>query len=145
MFDVQWSLYISAFVAGVVTFLAPCTLPLIPAFLGVISGVDISSIPENNSRFSKKIIINACAYVLGFSLVFIVLGSIISVAIQVLVLKSLIQKIGGVFLIILGLSMGGWLQAGFLSRFNFISKNIKPAGFINSFLLGCLLDRKSVV
>ena len=141
MLDIQWPLFLSAFLAGVVTFLAPCTLPLIPAFLGIISGIDISSQSQvQDLRLRRKILINAAAYVVGFSVVFIILGSLFTVAIKILAVKTIIQKVGGVFLLILGLSIGGWIKLGFLSRFQHQSNRLRSAGLFNSFILGSLFS-----
>ena len=60
---------VSAFIAGLVTFFAPCTFPLVPGYLGFISGVSLQEL--NNSakgkQERKKIFINTCYFVIGFS------------------------------------------------------------------------------
>jgi cytochrome c-type biogenesis protein len=65
-----------AFIAGLLTFLAPCTLPLVPAYLGFISGASAKDLedPTKLSAIRARVFKNGVFYVLGFSLVFIVLG-----------------------------------------------------------------------
>ena len=67
---------LSAFIAGIITFLAPCTLPLVPAYLSFISGSSISDLqdPEKAKKTRLKIFLNGVFYVTGFSAVFILFG-----------------------------------------------------------------------
>src|SRR3989344_1153844 len=76
------SLLLPAFIAGLLTFLAPCTLPLVPGFLGFISGVSIKDFEKKESRVGarRKIFINGFLYVVGFTIVFVLLGSIFGLA-----------------------------------------------------------------
>jgi cytochrome c-type biogenesis protein len=64
-------LFLGAFVAGVLMFLAPCTLPIVPGYLAFIAGVPAGQ--AGSSR--RRIFVNALAFVIGFSVIFIVLGS----------------------------------------------------------------------
>lgn len=135
------TIIISSFIAGVFTFFAPCTLPLIPAFLGIISGADKGSDPLS-ARW--RIFRNAAFYVLGFSLIFILFGVSFTFVSQVLGIKGWIQGIGGLLVILFGLILLGWLKLPFLSSEKRIhvpfvlTRRYGLWGLVNSFLLGAL-------
>src|SRR5690625_6654282 len=63
-----------AFGAGLLSFISPCVLPLYPAFLSYITGMSIEEINTNQKSFNKKSLIHTIAFLVGFSLVFIVIG-----------------------------------------------------------------------
>ena len=103
MFDIP--LTISAFVAGLLMFLAPCTLPLVPAFIAFISGTTEKKL-KVNSIVRIHIIKNAFAFVIGFSLVFIVFGMLAGFFGTVVgPLRIVLTQVGGVFIIFFGLMM----------------------------------------
>ena len=84
MIDLSIGFLLSSFVAGLLTFLAPCTLPLVPAYLGFISGVNPKDLedPEKASAARKKIFLNGVFFILGFSLIFIIFGTLENLASQ---------------------------------------------------------------
>lgn len=97
------ALVVPAFIAGVLTFLAPCTLPLVPGFLAFISG---SSVGKNtqDAGYRSRVLINALLYVFGFSTVFILLGSIFGLGGAALApYRFWLSRIGGVLVIFFGL------------------------------------------
>ena len=136
------SLIIPALIAGILTFLAPCTLPLVPGYLGFISGASLEDIkdPEKAKRARWKIFLNGLFFMLGFSAVFIIMGTLVGfIAASLLAPYRLwLGRIGGVFVIIFGLFMLNVLKIPFLMR----EKQLKaPALFkqgkpLNSFILG---------
>ena len=73
--SMDFGLIVSAFIAGLLTFFAPCTFPLVPAYLGFISGVSVDDLNDEEKRESvrNKIFLNGVFYVLGFSFIFIIL------------------------------------------------------------------------
>jgi cytochrome c-type biogenesis protein len=97
----------SAFLAGLLTFLAPCTLPLVPAYLGFISGVDVSEETDDlSSQKHRKIIANAAMFVIGFSTIFILFGMLAGLAGQALAQWRIwLTRISGVFIILFGIVM----------------------------------------
>lgn len=120
---------ISAFIAGIITFLAPCTLPLVPAYLGFISGVSSDDLkdPEKAKSARRKIIKNGFAFVIGFSIIFIAFGTLAGLLGQGLAeYQSILTKVGGVFVIMFGLLMLGVFRIPFLQ----IDKKIKTPAFI---------------
>ncbi|CAM4185227.1 cytochrome c-type biogenesis protein [Paenibacillus endophyticus] len=127
--------YLLAFSAGLLSFLSPCVLPLIPVYLSYIIG---SSLPEMDSGKAK---LNAGAksvfFIIGFSLVFIVLGvSVSSISKLFAGQMVLIRQVGGILIIIFGLHMIGLFKIKFL----YAQKRFMPSAPANktwnSFLLG---------
>ena len=140
--EFNFAIVISSFIAGVFTFFAPCTLPLVPAFLGIISGTNPEELknPELAKVVRGRIFKNAVLYVIGFSLVFILFGVSFSFVSHVLGLKELIQRFGGIVVVIFGLFMMGWIKLPFLSYDKQIRvpQLFRRVSLFNSFLLGAL-------
>lgn len=138
----EFSLIIPAFIAGILTFLAPCTLPLVPGYLGFISGASLDDLkdPEKAKGARWKIFLNGLFFMLGFSAVFIIMGTLIGFvgATFLAPYRLWLGRIGGVFVIIFGLFMLHVLKIPFLMQ----EKQLKaPAIFkqgkpTNSFILG---------
>lgn len=144
MIEFGLALVLAAFLAGLFTFFAPCTLPLVPAFLGIISGVDSEQFQDSSqiSGIRKKVFLNALFYVFGFSLIFILFGVAFSFLGQVVILRIWMQRLGGIFVILFGLVMLGVLRIPFLEReFNLkakIPKFLTTPSKGNSFGIGAL-------
>ena len=126
-------LVIPTFIAGVLTFLAPCTLPLVPGYLGFLAG---------GTHDRKKIFLNGLMYVIGFSAIFILFGTLAGLAgAQLAQYRAILGRAGGVFIILFGLFMIGvlklpglqWLQGE--HRFG-LGKYIKPGHPGSSLLFG---------
>ncbi len=95
-----------ALLAGLITFLSPCVLPLVPGYLGYVSGA---------AQSKTKIVLGAILFVLGFTLVFVTLGVIAGSAGLVFLANNFwVQLILGAMVVVLGLAMIG--QFGFLQR-----------------------------
>lgn len=140
----DFSLVIPAFIAGVLTFLAPCTLPLVPGYLGFISGSSIEEVKgaKATSPVRRKVFINGVLYVVGFSIVFITFGLLIGLLGTGFAQYRLwLTRIGGVFVILFGLYMMHIFRLplfDFLNRerrFNITSK-LKPGNPLSSFVFG---------
>lgn len=113
----EFALIIPAFVAGLLTFLAPCTLPLVPAYLGFISGVDHEMLanPVTAGAARRRIFLNGLAFILGFTLIFIIFGTLAGLLGQVLVpYRIWLARVGGVLVILFGLFMLGVFKLPFL-------------------------------
>ncbi|MDP3947375.1 MAG: cytochrome c biogenesis protein CcdA [bacterium] len=130
-----------AFIAGMLSILAPCTLPLIPAYLGSISGVSLDDLkdPAKAGAVRRKVFINGLAFIVGFSAVFVALGTLVGLTGALLVAYRLwLTRIGGIFVIVFGLFMLNVLKIPFLERdIKFrpptLFKRGRPS---NSFILG---------
>ena len=137
----EFSLIIPAFIAGIFTFLAPCTLPLVPGYLGFISGVSAQDLkdPLKAKTALRKIFLNGLLFVIGFSFIFILLGSLFGLGGSALIQYRLwLSRIGGVFVILFGLFMIGVLRLPFLNVEKHIRgiKALKPGNPISSLIFG---------
>ncbi|MBI3413198.1 MAG: cytochrome C biogenesis protein [Candidatus Aenigmarchaeota archaeon] len=125
-----------AFVAGVLSFLSPCILPLVPAFIAYISGISFDRIKSGNYH-RPEVFINAALFVLGFSLVFSILGVIVHTIFAGIAfeLRLLLSRLGGVFVILLGLYLIGILKLPFLDREHRLRIKTRYR-YLTSFLFG---------
>lgn len=117
MIELSIGFIAAAFFAGLITFLAPCTLPLVPAYLGFISGVDQEALkdPARAKAARRKIFLNGFAFILGFSVVFILFGVLAGFAGTALApFRIWLARIGGVLIILFGLFMLGAFRLPFL-------------------------------
>ena len=130
---------LAAFTAGIISFVSPCVLPLIPGYLSFISGVSLEEMRggERKSEALKKVSLNTLFFVLGFSFVFVAMGASATFVGEFLLSKlSLFNKIAGVIIILLGLHIIGVFKISFLNyekRFHTKSKPLSPLG---SFVVG---------
>jgi cytochrome c-type biogenesis protein len=99
---------IAAFVAGLVSFLSPCVLPLVPGYVSLISGAGVEELQSQQAQLFRKVMLNSIAFILGFSVVFITLGAASTAAGQLLSrYKSTLAPIAGVVIIVFGLHLTG--------------------------------------
>lgn len=137
------NLIIPSFIAGLLTFLAPCTLPLVPGYLAFISGVSMTDLknPERERQARFKIFLNGVFYIIGFSLIFIILGSLFGLGGQALIKYRLwLSRVGGIFVIIFGLFMLNVLKLPWLltERALPIGKRLEPGNLLSSFIFGAV-------
>ena len=99
---------IAAFLAGLVSFLSPCVLPLVPGYVSLISGVGVEQLKTQESQLFRKVMLNSIAFILGFSVVFITLGAVATEVSQMLArYRSLLAQVAGVVIILFGLHLTG--------------------------------------
>lgn len=106
-------LVIPAFISGVLIFLAPCTLPIVPGYLGFISGVKVKDLqnPELADTARKKIIRSALFFVLGFSSVFVLFGVLVGLAGSLFSpYRDVLAQLGGLLVVFFGLMMLGFFR-----------------------------------
>jgi cytochrome c-type biogenesis protein len=72
--DVNVLAYLAAFGGGVVSFLSPCVLPLVPGYLSMVTGLDIATLEDDASSHVRRIVVTTCSFVAGFGTVFVLLG-----------------------------------------------------------------------
>ena len=114
-----------AFAAGVISFLSPCVLPLVPGYVSYIAGGSLEDLTENPSASRRmRAIYLSLFFVLGFSLVFIALGASASAVGEFLLSnKRLFENIAGAVIIVFGLYLMGLLKIPFMSReMRFVSR-----------------------
>jgi cytochrome c-type biogenesis protein len=130
---------LAAFAAGVLSFVSPCVLPLIPGYISFISGLTLEEMQGEESRSASRrhVIIASLAFVLGFTVVFVAAGASATAIGKFLFSQStIIKRIAGAILIVLGLHMMGVFRIGFLESEKRIHTQRKPAGPIGAFLVG---------
>ena len=134
------SLIIPAFLAGLLTFVAPCTFPLIPSFLAFIGGSVYKPEKGEEHELRKKLFVNALFFVIGFSIVFIILGTIAALLGQLFGYKYhlWLTRISGIFVILFGIFLLDIYSPKFLSGTTKIKlpKFIKPGQKGSSMALG---------
>src|SRR3974377_491179 len=87
---------IAAFIAGLISFLSPCVLPLVPGYVSLISGAGVEELQSHDAKLLAKVMQNSLAFILGFSIVFITLGAISTEVGQFLArYKSLLAQVAG--------------------------------------------------
>lgn len=131
-----------AFFGGILSFISPCVLPLVPSYISFVTGISFEELTaeNNNSAELKKVILfNSLMFILGFSTVFVViLGSSAQVFGTVFMeYQDVIRKIGGLAIILLGLHIIGIVNFNILQRdkrLHFFKE--KPSGLLGSFLVG---------
>lgn len=132
---------LAAFVAGVLSFISPCVLPLIPGYLSFISGVTLeemrgTAIAANRGARRKTLVTSLC-FVLGFSLVFVSLGASASALGQLMMQRlTLLGRIAGVVIIIFGLHTMGIFKISWLYAEKRMQTPKKPAGPLGAMLVG---------
>src|ERR1700690_2221917 len=128
-----------AFFAGILSFLSPCVLPLVPSYISFITGVSFEDLRDRTD--SKKIrfltITNSISFILGFSTIFIALGASSSAVGNFLFqYQDWIRIGGGILVIIFGFFVSGLIKLDFLSREMKFHMSGKPMGYIGSFFVG---------
>jgi cytochrome c-type biogenesis protein len=127
----------AAFLAGLLSFLSPCILPLIPAYFTFITGFSLEElIREGSGRLRTKVIISTVFFVSGFSFIFVLLGASASL-VGGLIQKysSFIRIIGGLIIIVLGVHLSGIIRIRFLEVEKRIQTN-KPLHIFGTFFIG---------
>lgn len=126
-----------AFGAGLLSFISPCVLPLYPAFLSYITGMSVEEINTNQKSFNKKSLIHTIAFLVGFSLIFIVIGFSTNFISEFLITyNQLIRQLGAILIIFFGLVIIGVFNFQFLMKDKRVSIKNRPSGFIGSFIIG---------
>ena len=124
-----------AFLAGLVSFLSPCVLPIIPAFLVYLSGVSLNAAETQK----KAIFFNSFFFVMGFSLVFALLGIVLNTILEKVAyeVQVWLARIGGTIIIIFGLYLTGLIKLPFLEREHKLKvKTHVKSRYRTSFLFG---------
>ena len=125
---------IVAFIAGIVSFISPCVLPLIPGFLAYLSG---TSAGQQNARL--KLFLNSAAFVLGFSVIFALLGVLLNTVLESVSydVQTWLSRIGGLVIILFALYVLGLIKISFLEReHKFAVKKKFSITYVTSFVFG---------
>ena len=128
--------FITVFLEGLASFLSPCVLPMIPVYLTYLTGQSIEDIASRKSH--KRLIVNAIAFVLGFSIVFVALGAAATSIGRFLGrYQYTIKRVSGILIIVFGLFHAGFLNIAFMQRERRRQMKVSAApSFITSTLIG---------
>lgn len=124
-----------SFLAGIVSFLSPCVLPLVPGYISLISGVSVDQLKEGvNSR--KAVILNSLAFNAGLSIIFVALGTTAGLVGAAVLNNAWVRIIGGLVIIAFGLQLIGLLKITALYKDTRFFSEEKPRGMLGSLTLG---------
>lgn len=127
-----------ALAGGFLAFISPCCLPLYPSFISYITGVSVNELKENKqASFRKKVLIHSVFFSLGFSVIYYILGfSLSTIGGLFATNQTLIQMLGGIFLVAMGLFLMGVIKPEFMFKEKRFSHKRKSASYLNSFVVG---------
>jgi cytochrome c-type biogenesis protein len=130
---------IGAFIAGLLSFLSPCVLPLIPSYITYITGLSFADLQTEHPshKIRQQTIIHSLLFIAGFTFVFVLLGASATIAGTFLQEHmTAIRKVGGVLIILFGIHLTGLVPIHFLLGERRFTIHRKPAGYLGSFLVG---------
>ncbi|HDI51020.1 cytochrome c biogenesis protein CcdA [candidate division KSB1 bacterium] len=130
---------ITALLAGLTSFISPCVLPLVPAYISFISGVSVEDLVETDRkhRGTQKIALKSLIFILGFSLIFILLGASATFIGKFLLSQlHFFTKVGGVIIVIFGLHLTGIFKIRFLNYEKRFHTRGNQLGVVGIFGLG---------
>jgi len=124
-----------SFAAGILSFLSPCVLPLVPGYISLMSGVSIDNLKEGVSS-RRAVIINSLAFNAGLSVIFLILGTTAGLVGAAITSNPWVRIIGGLVIIAFGLQLIGLLKIGALYKDTRFFSSDKPRGVLGSAALG---------
>ncbi len=138
MFDISVA---GAFAAGLLSFLSPCVLPLVPPYLCFLAGVSIGELTGSDGRLtsqqSRRIVVMAAMFVAGFTTVFVALGATASaVGSWITAYFDTLAIVAGALILLMGLHFLGWLRIPLLYREARFQASSRPAGLLGAYLIG---------
>src|SRR5215510_11364461 len=130
---------VTAFFAGLVSFLSPCVLPLVPGYISIISGSSLDQLKaqEKDSSLFRTVLMNSIMFIIGFSITFIMMGATASWLGQVLLShRDLFSKLAGLLLIVFGIHLTGIFKINLLYRDKRFHNVQQPRGLLGALVLG---------
>ena len=125
-----------SFAAGILSFLSPCVLPLVPGYISLISGVSIDQLKEETTSSRRAVIFNSLAFNAGLSVIFLILGTTAGLVGAAITNNPWVRIIGGIVIIAFGLQLIGLLKIGALYKDTRVFSSDKPRGLLGSATLG---------
>lgn len=127
-----------AFLAGILSFLSPCVLPLVPGYVSLMSGVSIDRLKEDRTQSGARraVILNSLAFNVGLSVIFVALGTTAGLVGSAITSNPWVRIIGGIIIIAFGLQLIGLLKIPTLYKDTRFFSDEKPRGMLGSFTLG---------
>jgi len=130
---------IYAFAAGLVSFLSPCVLPLVPGYISIISGSSLDQLKarEKDSSLFRTVLLNSVMFIIGFSITFILLGATATwIGRLLLSHQRLFSRLAGLILIVFGIHLTGLVKINALYRDKRFHNVEKPRGLLGALVLG---------
>lgn len=130
---------VGAFIAGFLSFLSPCVLPLIPSYITYITGLSFSDLQMEHPshKVRQQTIIHSLLFIAGFTFVFVLLGaSATFIGGFLQAHMTALRRVGGVLIIVFGIHVSGIFDIGVLLGEKRLTLHRKPAGFFGSFVVG---------
>jgi len=130
---------LTAFVFGLLSFVSPCVLPIVPGYISFISGFSLEEMKDASSRKAamRSIMLNSFLFIMGFTVVFVFLGATATSVGKILNENlELVSKIAGVLIVVFGLHMAGAFKLNFLNYEQRFHLQNKKFGVLGSFLIG---------
>ncbi|MFA6457389.1 MAG: cytochrome c biogenesis protein CcdA [Bacteroidota bacterium] len=128
---------LTAFIFGLLSFISPCVLPIIPGYISFISGHTLDDIQGKDKSAARAVMINSLVFIAGFTLIFVLMGAAATSIGQLLNENlTLISKIAGAIIIVFGLHMIGIFKIGFLNYEKRFHLQEKKLGILGSFTVG---------
>lgn len=126
-----------AFLAGLVSFLSPCILPVVPSYVAFVSGLTLEEVRAGTGDARRSAVVHSVLFVVGFALVFMTLG-LVATAVGTPIARALpwLSRIGGVVIFLLGLHLLGLLPVSWLSREIRLGVPKRAAGPLGSVFVG---------
>lgn len=126
-----------AFGAGFLSFISPCTLPLYPAFISYITGMSLDDLKSDSKRMSRSGTLHTLFFLIGFSIIFVVLGFATSFVGTFFIENQVILRQGGaIFMVLFGLMIAGVYTPKFLMGEKKLQFKNRPSGYFGSALIG---------
>jgi cytochrome c-type biogenesis protein len=129
----------AAFAAGLISFLSPCVLPLVPGYISIISGFTLDQLKDQQKQASltRMVLLNSVMFIAGFSLTFMTLGASATWLGQVLASRMrLLSQIAGLIIIVFGIHLLGIVKINFLYKDKRFHNVEKPRGMLGALVLG---------
>jgi len=124
-----------ALTAGILSFVSPCVLPLVPSYLSFVTGMSLEDLEEGIDR--RRVMLHSALFVTGFTLIFVILGASATFLGRFLLYYSdWVARIGGVIVIILGLHLTGVFELAPLLRERRVHVSDKPTGYLGTIAVG---------
>ena len=131
--------FLTAFAAGLISFLSPCVLPLVPGYISIISGFSLDQLKDEQqkSTLRRTLLINSVMFIVGFSITFIAGGASANWLGQVVLSRMrLLYRIAGLIIIVFGIHLLGIIKINFLYQDKRFHNVAKPRGVIGALVLG---------
>jgi cytochrome c-type biogenesis protein len=131
--------FAGAFAAGLLSFLSPCVLPLIPSYVTYITGLSFADLKSEHPdhKVRKQTILHSLIFIAGFTTIFVLLGASATFLGNFLQEHmTVLRKAGGVLIILFGIHVTGIIDIGILLGERRVTLHRKPAGYLGSFLVG---------